>query len=104
MLKRFTSAWNPSAIAGMGPEILKRAAVRTVALTIMAILVFSLFAAFAGADATGSNYGGAAAVTAETPGAPTLAEVAADTGTVKIGMNFFFLIMGVCLIFFMQAG
>ncbi|HET6350653.1 MAG TPA: ammonium transporter, partial [Coriobacteriia bacterium] len=46
----------------------------------------------------------AAAVTAETPGAPTLAEVAADTGTVKIGMNFFFLIMGVCLIFFMQAG
>ena len=61
-------------------------------------------ALIAQADPTGSNYGGINAITAATAGAPTLAEVAADAGTTKTALNFFFLIVGVGLIFFMQAG
>jgi ammonium transporter, Amt family len=104
LLKRFASAWDPAALRGKGPDILKRAAVRTLLLVVMATAVIALFTAFAGADPTGSNYGGINAVTAATAGAPTLQEVGADVGTTKTALNFFFLIVGVGLIFFMQAG
>jgi Amt family ammonium transporter len=104
LLKRFMSAWDPTAVRGKGPEILKRATLRTVALVVMAVFLFALFSAFASADPTGSNYGGIAAVTAQTAGSPTLTEIGADVGTTKTALNFFFLIVGVCLIFFMQAG
>jgi hypothetical protein len=90
-----------NAVAGQGPKILRRAAVRTTLFVL--VVVFGL-AMFAHADPTGSNYGGINAVTAATAGAPTLAEVAADAGTTKTALNFFFLIVGVALIFFMQAG
>ena len=35
---------------------------------------------------------------------PTLAEVAAELGHVKVSLNMFFLIFGGALVFFMQAG
>lgn len=88
-------------VAGRMPDIWRRAAVRTVLLT---LVVFFGLAMIAGADPTGGNYGGVNAVTAATAGAPTAMEVAADLGTTKTAMNFFFLIVGVGLIFFMQAG
>jgi len=89
------------AVAGQGPRILRRAAVRTTLFVLVAVFALALIA---NADPVGSNYGGVNAVTAATAGAPTLAEVAADTGTTKTALNFFFLIVGVALIFFMQAG
>ncbi len=88
-------------IEGRMPDIFKRAAVRTVLLV---LVVFFGLAMIANADPAGSNYGGVNAVTAATVGAPTATEVAADLGTTKTAMNFFFLIVGVGLIFFMQAG
>jgi len=93
--------FDPSAIQGRMPDIFRRAAVRTV---VFALVAFFVMAAFAAADPTGSNYGGINAVTAETAGAPTLEEIGADAGTLKVSMNIFFLTVGVCLIFFMQAG
>lgn len=101
MLTRFTSAFDVAAIRGKGPEFMKRAAVRTVLLVLVA---FFVMAAFAAADPTGSNYGGINAVTAEQAGEPTLEEIGADLGTTKTALNFFYIIMGVGLIFFMQAG
>ncbi|PKQ16897.1 MAG: ammonium transporter [Actinobacteria bacterium HGW-Actinobacteria-7] len=83
------------------PRILRRAAVRTVLIALVAVFAMAMLA---NADPVGSNYGGVNAVTAATAGAPTLAEVAADAGSTKTSLNFFFLIMGVGLIFFMQAG
>jgi Amt family ammonium transporter len=89
------------AVRGQRSYIIKRAAARTAILAIVALLVM---AAFAYADPTGSQYGGAAAVTAANPGNPTLAEVAGDLGTVKVALNIFFICVGMTLIFFMQAG
>ena len=56
------------------------------------------------ADPTGTDTGTAADVVAKTAGSPVLAEVAADLGHLKVGTNMFFIIVGVALIFFMQAG
>ncbi len=86
---------------GQWPKILRRAAVRTVLLALVAVFAMALIAH---ADPTGSNYGGINAVTAAEAGKPTLQEVGADIGTTKTALNFFFLIVGVGLIFFMQAG
>lgn len=84
------------------PGILKKAAVRTLMLAIVGVfLVVGL--AYA-ADPTGAATGGVADVVAKTAGNPTLVEVAQDLGHLKIGTNLFFLIVGVALIFFMQAG
>ncbi|TLM98869.1 MAG: hypothetical protein FDZ75_01380, partial [Actinobacteria bacterium] len=93
-----------AAIRGKGRWILRRAAVRTTLLALTALAVFALLGVMAGADPTGSNYGGPAAVTAATAGAPTATAVAADLGTLKVGVNVFFIMVGVALIFFMQAG
>jgi len=83
------------------PRAMRRAAVRTLILAVVALFVMT---AFAYADPIGSNYGGAAAVTAAEAGAPTLTEVAGDLGSLKVGVNIFFIMFGVALIFFMQAG
>lgn len=101
LLTRFTSAFDVAAIRDKGPEFLKRAAVRTVLFVLVA---FFVMAALAAADPTGSNYGGIDAVTAAEAGKPTLEEVGADLGTLKVGVNVFFIMVGVALIFFMQAG
>lgn len=101
MFARFVSAFDPGALRGKGPEILKKAAVRTV---LLAITAFFAMALIAHANPTGSQYGGLAAVTAAKAGAPTLQEVGADVGTLKVGVNVFFIMVGVALIFFMQAG
>jgi ammonium transporter, Amt family len=93
--------FDPEAVRGQRSFIIKRAAQRTVLLAVVALLVMAVFAY---ADPTGSNYGGAAAVTAAKAGAPTLAEVAADFGTVKVALNVLFISIGMALIFFMQAG
>jgi Amt family ammonium transporter len=93
-----------SAVRGQGRKILGRAATRTLVLGLVTVFVIAMFAMFAGADPVGGNYGGVAAITAEKAGAPTLAEVAADAGTVKNALNFVFIIVGMALIFFMQAG
>jgi len=90
------------------PGILKKAASRTVIMAILAVIVMTGVAwATTGSpagDPTGATIGTAADVTAATAGAPTLAEVAQDLGHLKIGTNLFFIIVGVALIFFMQAG
>jgi len=90
------------------PGIVKKAAVRTLILSMLA-LVFMVGVAWATTgspvgDPTGAATGGIADVVAATPGAPTLTEVAQDLGHLKIGNNLFFIIVGVALIFFMQAG
>jgi len=45
LLQRFTSAWDATAIRGKGPDILKRAAVRTIVLALVAFFVMAAFAA-----------------------------------------------------------
>jgi len=94
---------------GQGPGILKKAAVRTLILTLLAVALMAGVAWAADAvaptgDPTGASIGGIADVAAATPGAPTLEEVAQDLGHLKVGSNVFFVIVGVALIFFMQAG
>lgn len=88
---------------GNMPEVLKRAAVRTVVLTVVALALMA-GVAYAAGDPTGANTGTIADVTAATPGAPTVEEVAGDVGHLEISTNMFFVIVGVALIFFMQAG
>jgi len=90
-----------SAVRGRMPQIIKRAATRTVLLALMAVIVS---VAFAYGDPTGTNYGGTAAVTAAEAGAPTNAELAADLGSTKTALNFVYITVGMALIFFMQAG
>lgn len=93
---------------GNMPGIVKKAAVRTLILTILALVLMTGVAlATNGApvgDPTGAATGGIADVIAATPGQPVLQEVAQDLGHLKIGTNLFFLMVGVALIFFMQAG
>ncbi|MEN6430363.1 MAG: ammonium transporter [Coriobacteriales bacterium] len=84
-------------------DIALRAGVRTVALCLLA-LVLMTGAAWASGDATGAQTGTAADVTATTTGSPTLLEVAGDVGHLEVALNVFFVIVGVTLIFFMQAG
>lgn len=101
-MRSFIGRWfDPDAVRGRMPDILAKAAVRTL---LLALVAFFVMTAFAYADPVGGNYGGAAAVTAEKVGDPTLAEVAADLGTTKTALNFFYIIVGMALIFFMQAG
>jgi Amt family ammonium transporter len=91
------------------PGVLRKAAVRTLVLTLLAVILMVGVAWAADAvaptgDPTGASIGGIADIAAATPGAPTLTEVAQDLGHLKIGTNMFFVIIGVALIFFMQAG
>ncbi len=83
-------------------RLVKRALIRTLIFTAVAFLLTSSLA-LAG-DPTGAVTGGAADVVAANIGNPTLTEVAQDLGHLKVGTNAFFLIFGVALIFFMQAG
>lgn len=83
-------------------KALVRAASRTVVLAIVA-LVLTAGLAWAG-DPTGAETGTIADVAAATAGAPTAEEVAQDLGHLKVGTNMFYIIVGVALIFFMQAG
>lgn len=81
---------------------------RTKAMIISLLIVLGLMlvfttAAWAG-DPTGANSAGISSVTAATAGAPTLQEVATDLGKTKIGLNFVWVILCGCLIFFFQAG
>jgi len=99
LLTRF---FDPSAIAGKMPDIVKRSAVRTILLTIVA---FALLTGLAAAgDPTGAATGDINSVAAATAGAPTVAELGAGLGHLTIGVNMFFVMVGVFLIFFMQAG
>ncbi|MHB9004494.1 MAG: ammonium transporter [Coriobacteriia bacterium] len=98
LINRF---FDTAAVRGRIPDILRRAAVRTILLAIVAVLVS---ATLAYADPVGSNYGGSNAVTAASAGAPTTEELAADLGSTKTALNFVFIIVGMALIFFMQAG
>jgi len=89
---------------GNMPGIMKRAVVRTLIFSILAVARMAARAWAAPGAPTGAATGGIADVVAAAPGAPTLNEVAQDLGHLKIGTNLFFIIVGVALIFFMQAG
>ncbi|HEX9092857.1 MAG TPA: ammonium transporter [Coriobacteriia bacterium] len=91
------------------PRVLRTAAIRTVVFTLLGVLLMTgvAWAADVAApkgDPSGASIGGVADVTAATAGQPTLTEVAQDLGHLKVGTNVFFVIIGVALIFFMQAG
>jgi ammonium transporter, Amt family len=101
-LKSITGLFDPSAIRGKMPSILKRAGVKTLVLTVVAMALMTGLAF--GGDPTGAATGDINAVAAATAGAPTTAAVGAALGHLTIGVNMFFVIMGVMLIFFMQAG
>ncbi|RJQ56314.1 MAG: ammonium transporter [Actinobacteria bacterium] len=84
------------------PRVLGKAAAKTL---VFALLAFILMAGLAWAgDPSGGSTGTINDVTAAKIGSPTLAETAQDLGHLKIGVNMFFVIVGVALIFFMQAG
>lgn len=72
-------------------------------LIVIGLMAIFATAAWAG-DPTGANSAGIQSVTAAKAGAPTLQEVAADLGRTKIGLNFVWVILSGCLIFFFQAG
>ncbi len=102
MKSLLTRFFDPSAVAGKMPDIIKRSAVRTILLTIVA---FALLTGLAAAgDPTGAVTGDINSVAAATAGAPTLEEVGAGLGHLTISTNMFFVMVGVFLIFFMQAG
>ena len=84
------------------PDIIKRSAVRTVLLTVVAFVLLTGLA-LAG-DPSGAATGDINSVAAATAGAPTTAELGAALGHLTIGVNMFFVMVGVFLIFFMQAG
>jgi Amt family ammonium transporter len=87
------------------PGILRKAATRSVILAIGGVFLMAGVAyAASGADPTGGATGTAADVVAKTAGSPTVGEIAQDLGHLKVGTNLFFVIVGVALIFFMQAG
>ena len=85
-------AWSPAA----------KLAVKVIALAGM--FAFLVPALAHGADPSGAATGTAADVLSKVPGSPTPAEVAAELGHVKVSLNFFFLIFGGALVFFMQTG
>jgi Amt family ammonium transporter len=84
-------------------SFLAKAAVRTLLLTFAALMLM-VGVAWAAGDPTGSETGTIADVPAAVAGQPTLAEVGAAVGHLSVATNIFFLIVGVTLIFFMQAG
>lgn len=95
-------AFDSKAIRSALPAIFGKAAVRTLMLAMIGVfLVVGL--AYA-ADPNGGATGSATDVVAKVAGNPTLQEVAQDLGHLKVGTNLFFVIVGVALIFFMQAG
>ena len=94
--------FDPSAVRGKMPSILRRSAVRTAILTAIALVLFTGLAV--AGDPTGSATGDITAVAAAKAGAPTTAELGQALGHLTIGVNMFFVIVGVALIFFMQAG
>ena len=94
--------FDPSAVAGRMPDIIKRSAVRTVLLTVVAFVLLTGLAV--AGDPTGAATGDINSVAAATAGAPTQAELGAALGHLTIGVNMFFVMVGVFLIFFMQAG
>jgi len=97
-----TRFFDPSAIRGQWLSIMKRSAVRTTVFTIVAFVLLTGLA-IAG-DPTGAATGDINVIVAETAGKPTITELGNAVGHLAIGTNMFFVIMGVCLIFFMQAG
>lgn len=84
-------------------EIALRAGVRTIILSLLAFVLMT-GSAWAAGDPTGAETGTIGDVTAAIAGSPTLEEIAGDVGHLEISMNIFFVIVGVALIFFMQAG
>jgi len=80
-----------------------KAAVRTVLLSLVAVAL-TAGVAWAAGDPTGAETGTIADVPAAIAGEPTLAEVGAAVGHLTISTSIFFVIVGVALIFFMQAG
>ncbi|MCE5191580.1 MAG: ammonium transporter [Actinomycetia bacterium] len=84
-------------------DIAVRAGVRTLILAVLTVVLMTGIA-YAAGDPTGPATGGIGNVTAATPGAPTLQEVAGDLGHLSIATNLFFVTVGMALIFFMQAG
>ncbi len=84
-------------------RLLGRAAVRTVLLALVAVAL-SAGIAWAAGDSTGSDTGTIADVPAAVAGQPTLEEVGNAVGHLSVSTNIFFVIIGMALIFFMQAG
>lgn len=83
-------------------RIALRRTVKTVLLLVIALVLMTGLA-YAG-DPTGASTGSAADVTAATAGQATLSEAVSDLGHLKIATNMVWVIFGVALIFFMQAG
>jgi Amt family ammonium transporter len=82
---------------------LAKAAVRTVLLTLAALMLM-VGVAWASGDPIGSETGTIESVPAATAGEPTLEEVGAAVGHLSVSTNIFFVTVGMALIFFMQAG
>ncbi len=98
-----TKFFDPSAIVGQWPRILKRSAVRTVILTVVALVLLTGLAVAGDPDRRGDRRHHRRS-SPRTPVQPTTAELGAALGHLTIGVNMFFVIVGVMLIFFMQAG
>ena len=98
-----TRFFDPSAIIGQWPRILKRSAVRTAILTVVALVLLTGLAV--AGDPTGADdrrhhrhHGRERRCSRPPPSS------ARQLGHLTVGVNMFFVIMGVMLIFFMQAG
>lgn len=80
----------------------------TVTLTLLFACIIGIFAYAEGTaplgDPSGANIGNAFDVTAQTAGKPTVDEIANQVGKNKIGINYVWVILTGCLIFFFQAG
>jgi len=92
-------------------DVLVRSVAKTMLFTVLALTLMTGLAFATQPDATGAATGGISDVTvaaagqkAALPAGMTLEDVAQDLGHLKVGTNMFFVIMGVALIFFMQAG
>lgn len=84
---------------------------KVAAFIMLIVLVAGCFASFAFAegsqpmgDPSGVNTGSITDVSAAKPGEPTLEEIGTQVGKNKIGINFIWVLMTGCLIFFFQAG
>ncbi len=87
---------------GQWARVVFRRTTKTLVLMVVALVLMTGLA-HAG-DPTGSATGTAADVTAASAGHATLSEVVSDLGHVKIAANMTWVLFGVALIFFMQAG
>lgn len=82
---------------------------KLLSIIMLVVLMMVLFAGVAFAanpigDPSGAATGGIGNVTAEKAGDPTLLEIGAQLGKTTIGLNFVWVILSGCLIFFFQAG